>query len=65
MTKLFYERGWRGINIEPSPDVYEVLAADRPRDLNLNVGIGSKKEMLTFFEVPSCHGWSTFRRELA
>lgn len=35
ITKHFYERGWRGINIEPVPAFFERIAADRPRDTNL------------------------------
>jgi FkbM family methyltransferase len=65
VTKLFYDRGWRGINIEPSPLVYDHLAKERPRDLNLNVGLASRDGMLTFYEALTYHGWSTFRPELA
>lgn len=40
VTKLFYDAGWSGINIEPGPN-FEVLERSRPRDLNLNVAIDS------------------------
>ena len=30
VTKLFYDRGWCGINLEPVPDLYSKLAAKRP-----------------------------------
>ena len=65
VTKLFYERGWRGINIEPSPVVYSHLIEDRPRDVNLNVGLADRDGILNFYESMSRHGWSTFRPELA
>ncbi len=65
VTKLFSERGWRGINIEPTPSLHRLLEIDRPRDINLNVGIGSTDGNLTFYEATSLHGWSTFRPELA
>src|SRR6185312_5012442 len=65
VTKLFYDRGWRGINIEPSPVVFTHLAAERPRDVNLNVGIASCDGMLTFYQSLLFHGWSTFVGELA
>jgi FkbM family methyltransferase len=42
VTKYFYERGWRGVNIEPHPVVYDRLAAARPRDVNLRVALGSE-----------------------
>jgi FkbM family methyltransferase len=65
VTKLFSERGWRGINAEPSQVVFQLLAEDRPRDINLNVGLGSSVGMMTFFEATERHGWSTFRPELS
>ena len=65
VTKLFSERGWSGINVEPSPPVFEELNLDRPDQINLNVGVGDASGMLTFYETPTRHGWSTFRIELA
>ena len=65
VTKLFADRGWTGINIEPSPPVFERLKADRPGDINLNVGVGDHADTLTFYETPDRHGWSSFRPELA
>ncbi len=40
-TRLFYERGWRGINIEPNVNGYEQFLNKRPEDINLNCGIGA------------------------
>ena len=40
VTKTFYDLGWQGINIEPSP-VFERLALARPRDINLNIALGA------------------------
>ncbi len=40
VTLAFYERGWRGINIEPVNTCHERVAAHRPRDINLNVALG-------------------------
>lgn len=42
VTKLFYDAGWNGINIEPGPS-FEALRSARPRDVNLNVAIGSDR----------------------
>ncbi|TAN34185.1 FkbM family methyltransferase [Patescibacteria group bacterium] len=39
-TKLFYERGWRGINIEPSPIGYKLFCEKRLEDINLNCAVG-------------------------
>lgn len=35
VTKAFYDRGWRGINVEPVRHWYERLVEQRPRDINL------------------------------
>ena len=65
VTKLFSDRGWTGINVEPSPPVFDRLKLDRPHDINLNVGVGEEVAALPFFESSDYHGWSTFRPELA
>ena len=65
VTKLFYDRGWRGINIEPSPVVHKHLAEERPRDVNLNVGIAAVDGVMTFYQSLVYHGWSTFVADLA
>ena len=65
VTKFFYDRGWRGINIEPIPSAFEVLARDRPEDVNLQVGLSNREETLRFHEVPAAVGYSTFSSEQA
>lgn len=65
VTKFFYDRGWHGINIEPLPNLSEALVADRPRDINLPVGLSNREGTLSFYEVPDCQGISTFSREQA
>jgi len=60
VTKHFSERGWRGINVEPGAADYAKLCADRPRDINLNVGVSDREGALTFHESPQRPGWSTF-----
>lgn len=49
-TKRFYKKGWHGINIEPNIYGYQKFLKKRPRDLNLNMGIGAKPATLTFFQ---------------
>ena len=46
VTKLFYDIGWSGINIEPLDDMCELLAAERPRDINLCMGAGAKVDVM-------------------
>lgn len=40
VTRAFYDRGWRGLNIEPVPDFYTRLCAARPMDVTLKVAVG-------------------------
>jgi FkbM family methyltransferase len=65
VTKWFYERGWRGVNVEPQPEIFERLAADRPRDVNLNAGVARSAGVLTFYQDPRSPGLSTFREDVA
>ena len=65
VTKTFSLAGWRGVNIEPLPDLFALLCADRPHDVNLNVGLSSAAGTLAFYRVPACDGWSTFSPEVA
>jgi FkbM family methyltransferase len=65
VTKLAYDRGWNGINVEPMPNMYRMLARDRPRDINLHMGLSNREGTSTFYEVPAAMGYSTFSREQA
>ncbi len=63
-TRLFYNRGWHGINIEPEPIPFARLCARRDRDLNLNVGIGSEAGIMTFYRM-SADTLSSFNKQAA
>jgi len=60
VTRALYERGWRGINIEPVPDLFGRLRERRPRDLNLNLGISNRSGHLAFYKCTGDYKWSTF-----
>ncbi|HXX14987.1 MAG TPA: FkbM family methyltransferase [Candidatus Eremiobacteraceae bacterium] len=62
VTKHFYEKGWSGINIEPSKSYYEILTKRRSRDINLNVAIGTCVGSRDFIEVPES-GLSSLGRD--
>ena len=64
VTKMFYERGWRGINIEPVTHWYERLFADRPHDINLQLAVSDKPGRLHIYEVEDS-GLSTMDPEFA
>lgn len=63
-TYYFYKKGWRGINIEPTPTVMRSFKLLRSRDINLNLGVASTKDTLTFycFNEPALN---TFSKEAA
>jgi FkbM family methyltransferase len=63
-TRHFYDRGWSGINVEPIPARAERFRIERPRDINLNLGIASAPGLLPFYEMDPAT-LSTFHREEA
>ena len=40
VTKVFYDAGWHGINVEPNSGFFQMLQEQRERDINLPVAIG-------------------------
>jgi FkbM family methyltransferase len=42
VTRAFYSRGWRGINVEPNSDYYAQLQMIRTRDINLRIAVSDK-----------------------
>jgi FkbM family methyltransferase len=63
-TAIFYQKGWCGINIEPTPTSAKTFKQYRKRDINLNIGIANKEEALTFymFNEPA---YNSFNKELS
>jgi FkbM family methyltransferase len=63
-TCLFYKHGWSGINIDATPGSMAVFKKERPRDINLESGIGRKAGKLKFyvFNEPALN---TFDEQLA
>lgn len=59
VTKAFYERGWRGISIEPLPSFHEQFQQQRPRDVNLAIAAGAEDGELTLYDVPDVRGWAS------
>ena len=50
-TAYFYKNGSRGINVEANPELYKQFRISRPKDTNLNIGIGPKAGELDFYIV--------------
>ena len=63
-TYFFYKRGWTGINIDAMPGSMKLFKQLRNRDINLEIPIASKDQVLTFysFNEPALNGFS---RELS
>lgn len=59
-TYFFYRRGWRGINIDAMPGSMAVFERDRPLDINLEIPVSDKDEVLTYyiFNEPALNGFS-------
>ena len=60
VTRYFFLRGWRGVNIEPQGDMIELLRLDREGEINLQLGLSDVEGSLPFFEAPDSVGVSTF-----
>jgi len=48
VTKLFYDIGWSGINIEPELKWFKRLKKERPNDINLNFLISNQIKIESF-----------------
>lgn len=59
-TYFFYKQGWRGINIDAMPGSMKAFRKFRPRDINLEIAIYSRKQRLNYyiFNEPALSGFS-------
>ena len=64
VTKAFYDRGWRGINVEPVPSLMREFVADRPADININIALSDDAKGAAFYEILDT-GLSTFSPQIA
>jgi FkbM family methyltransferase len=64
VTKAFYDRGWRGINIEPVTSLYDALVKQRPDDVNIQAAAGAADAKETLYEIPGT-GLSTLDASIA
>src|SRR4051794_31756461 len=61
----FYERGWRGIVVEPQPELVALYQRLRPRDLAFRGLVGRHCGEMDFHVVERLHGLSTTVEGLA
>jgi FkbM family methyltransferase len=64
-TCLFYEKGWRGVNIEPTLQGHALFQTHRPEDLNLRLAISDQDGEMILYEVIGDRGNSTLNRKIA
>lgn len=59
-TYFFYRRGWSGVNIDAMPGSMRLFNKWRPRDINLEMGVGDKSGALDYyvFNEPALNGFS-------
>ena len=48
-TFVFYQKGWSGINVDPLPNVMRLFRKERPRDINLELGISQMAGKLKYY----------------
>jgi len=63
-TALFSLLGARGLNVEPDPGLFAAFPLQRPRDINLNIGIAETAGEMTFYRM-SDPTLNTFSQEEA
>lgn len=64
VTRIFYEQGWRGINLEPNPHYLHLLSEQRDGDENLGLALSDTEGKLTFHLIGET-GLSSLNAEIA
>ena len=49
-TYLFYKKGWSGINIDAMPGSMYLFNKLRPKDINMERGVGLKNDQFMFYQ---------------
>lgn len=64
-TYLFYQRGWRGINIDAMPGSMKKFNKVRPRDINVERGVAGNAGKLTYhrFNEPALNTFDALEAE--
>lgn len=63
-THFFYKKGWKGINIDALPGSMKKFKLLRSRDINLEIPISDKEEVLTYYMF-SPSFYNSFDKEFA
>jgi len=64
-TMFLHLKGWKGMNIDLSKKSIDLFKIARPKDINLNFGVGSKNETLDYFYNKKTFANNTFNIDFA
>lgn len=64
VTKLFYDNGWSGVNIEPLSLHWNDLSKQRRNDINIQCAISDSEGYLDIWEC-DVRGWATINKTIA
>ena len=64
VSKAFYDRGWRGVNVDANTHYAEILRQARPDEIVVQAAVSDQPGMLKFYEVHAT-GLSTASEEIA
>ena len=64
-TQFFYQRGWRGINIEADPAAHALFQEYRPEDINVSCMVSDEEKTYDFdiYNEPALNSGVAARRE--
>jgi FkbM family methyltransferase len=51
VSRMFYEHGWRGVHVEPTPQYANLLRDRRPDEVVLQVAVSDQPGILQFFNI--------------
>ena len=64
-TYLLHRKGWNGINVDINKESIDLFNIARPNDINLNIAIGSKKKIQTFYYKKKNYPMNTLNKKFA
>ena len=64
VSRAFYDKGWRGLHVEPVPVYAELLRQDRPDESVVQAMLGTRSGQTNFYEIPET-GLSTAVQNIA
>ncbi len=64
VSKAFYERGWRGIHVEPAKQYADLLRKDRPDEMVIEAAVSDRHGSALLYDIPDT-GLSTLSPHIA